>query len=427
MSRTAREAAAQALLAVSQDGGYSNLVLDNILEKEDLSPADRSFCAALFYTAMQRMLTLDHAIAAYSSQPLKKLSPEVLTALRCGFCQLLFLNVPESAAVNETVKLVKSLGEERAAGFVNAVLRSFLRAGCAVPVPKDKLTALSVQYSVPMPLIQLWRKGYGHQTAVDILEGMEDAPPLFLRGNTTKTTLEALVKTLAAEGCTAQLVPEVPNALRVYAPGGVARLPSFAKGLYHVQDLSSQRCVLAAGIAPGMRVLDLCAAPGGKSFTAAQQLQGRGELLACDLYDHRLMLVEAGARRLGLQNSITTRQNDATQPNPSLGLFDRVLCDVVCSGFGTLRRKPEIRYKPLETLDDLPAIQYNILDSAFVYLGVGGRLIYSTCTLNPAENDQVIKRLLDTRSDVALCGAPITIFPTRDGGDGFFYAVLEKR
>ncbi|MEG0754330.1 MAG: transcription antitermination factor NusB [Angelakisella sp.] len=199
--KTARETAATALLSVFSQGGYSNIVLDNILEKEDLSSQDRSFCAALFYGVAERVLTLDYAIAAYCKSPLKKLSPAVLTCLRCGFYQLLYMpSVPQSAAVNETVTVVKQLGETQAAGLVNGILRSFVRANLTYPEPKDKLTALSIKYSVPMPLIQLWRKGYGQEATLRILEGISTVPPLFVRVNTTRTTADVLVETLAAEG-----------------------------------------------------------------------------------------------------------------------------------------------------------------------------------------------------------------------------------
>lgn len=440
MKTTARQAAARALMQVLGQGGYSNLVLDEILEKEDLSPVDRSFCAALLYTTVQHSLTLDHALAAYSSQPVKKLSPVVLCCLRLGLCQLLYLDsVPENAAVHETVELCKTLGEPHAAGYVNGVLRGFLRAGRAVPTPKDPLTALSVRYSVPMPLIQLWRKGYGHQTALDILAGLESRPPIFLRANSLRCTAPELAQRLQAQGLAAQVVESLPGAVRLESiPGGVARLEAFKEGLFHVQDLSSQRCCHAAfagGFVP-KRALDLCAAPGGKSFTTAQlMLEKLAEkegvspalLLARDLYPARATLIEQGAARLGLGDTITARPGDATRFDSALGQFDLVLCDVVCSGFGILRRKPEIRYKPLQTLDGLPELQYNIVDTALGYLAPGGRLVYSTCTLNPAENQQVVARLLENHPALALCVPPTTLLPGDCGGDGFFYSVLERK
>ncbi|MEG1942533.1 MAG: 16S rRNA (cytosine(967)-C(5))-methyltransferase RsmB [Angelakisella sp.] len=426
--KTAREAAATALLSVFSDGGYSNIVLDNILEKEDLSREDRSFCAALFYGVAERLLTLDAAIAAYCKTPPAKLSPAVLTALRCGFYQLLYMpSVPPSAAVNETVTLTKTLGEERGAGLVNGVLRSFLRADLTYPLPKDKLTALSVQYSVPMPLIQLWRKSYGHEAAIKILEGLCTLPPIFVRVNTTRTTTEKLIEALAAEGVTALPCESSPHALRLSGTGSIARLTAFRMGLFHVQDLSSQLCAAAGAPTAGMRVLDVCSAPGGKAFTMGELMENRGELVACDLYPARLALVTEGAARLGL-GIIKAQVGDGGVKNPKLGLFDLVLCDAPCSGFGIIRRKPEIRYKAVETLDELPSLQYNILHTSSCYCKAGGSLVYSTCTLNPRENEQVVERFLGEHPDFCLAAPPRTIFPNeQEGADGFFYALLKQK
>lgn len=427
MMKTARETAATALLGVFSGGGYSNIILDKALEKEDLSPQDRSFCAALFYGVAERLITLDHAIAAYCKIPLKTLSPVVLTCLRCGFFQLLYMpSVPQPAAVNETVTVVKNLGEGQAAGLINGVLRSFIRAELAYPEPRDKLSALSVRYSVPMPLIQLWRKGYGHDTAMEILEGSCTAAPLFARVNATRTTTERLTKALAEEGVEAVPCAASPHTLILRGTGSVAKLAAFRQGLFHVQDLSSQLCAVAGAPAAGMRVLDVCSAPGGKAFTMAQLMENRGELVACDLYPSRLSLVEEGAARLGL-DIIKTKVQDGGAYSPEMGYFDLVLCDVVCSGFGILRRKPEIRYKQPETLDELPTLQYNILYTSSRYLRSGGRLVYSTCTLNPCENQKVVERFLSQQPDFTLAAPMRTTLPgEQEGADGFFYAVLQR-
>ena len=219
---------------------------------------------------------------------------------------------------------------------------------------------------------------------------------------------------------------DLPDCLRCTGAGDLTRLPSFTEGLFHVQDLSSQRCAAALAVQPGQRVLDVCAAPGGKSFTLAEEMQNRGSLLAMDLSASRLRLVEQGAERLGL-GCIATRQNDAAQFEPALGEFDRVLCDVVCSGYGVIRRKPEIRYKPVTAASGLPELQLAILTASAGYLAPGGRLVYSTCTLNPAENEGVVNAFLARHPAFALCAEPVTCFPAPAGGDGFFYAAMERR
>ena len=424
-----RQTAALALLEMDRREGYSNLTLEPRLQRAGFSPQDRAFCSALFYGVLERRITLDWAIAHYSRTPIQKLEPEVLAALRLGVLQLMeFPSVPPAAAVSQSVEVVRSLGKEKAAGFVNGVLRAMAQKACAVPPPKDKLTALSVEHSVPAPLIQLWRRAYGHDAALEILRGSRGPAPTFLRVNTTKTTSAALTNRLLAEGRESREVPGVENALELLTPGGLAELSSFREGLFHVQDLSSQLCAAALAPEPGMAVLDLCAAPGGKTFTVAELLGDRGRVLARDLHPHRVKLVEEGAARLGLA-SVAAETGDALCRDPALeGKFDRVLCDVVCSGFGTLRRKPEIRYKPLDSLDGLPEVQYNILENASHYLKRGGRLVYSTCTLSPAENEEVVARFLGSHPEFSAPVPAKTYIHGREGldCDGFFVAVLEK-
>ena len=425
-----RQIAAAALMDVERDGSYSNLVLEPYFRRGDLPRRDRAFCSALFYGVLERRITLDWTLSHYSRVPVLKMDPAVRAALRLGAYQLMYMpSVPPAAAVGQSVETARALGAGKAAGFVNGVLRSMSREGCRCPAPKDKLGALSVEYSVPGPLIQLWRRGYGHETALEILEGTRGPAPVFARVNTQRTAPAALRERLREEGVASEEVPGVPGALRLLDPGPVGELAAFREGLFHIQDISSQLCAAALDPRPGMEVLDLCAAPGGKTFTLAQLMGDRGRLLARDLYPQRLRLVEEGAARLGLA-SVETSPGDAREPDPALlGRFDRVLCDVVCSGFGTLRRKPEIRYKPLDSLDGLPDVQYNILDTASCYLKPGGRLVYSTCTLNPRENEGVVERFLAAHPEYRTAAPPKTYIRGREGldCDGFFVAALERK
>lgn len=422
----ARLTALRGLSEVFGQGGYSNLVLESLMQKNELTAQERAFCTALFYGVVERRITLDWVLGRYSKQPVEKLSPAVRDILRMAVYQLLYMpSVPEHAAVNEAVKETRMMRVASAAGYVNGVLRAFLRDGKRIVLPKNKAQALSVRYSVPEALIALWQQGYGKQKTAAILEGGSSLPPLFIRVNTQKTTANALLKRLAEEDITAEKTA-VENALRLIDAGDVTRLAAFREGLFHVQDLSSQKCAAALAVQPGHRVLDVCAAPGGKSFTIAQMMNDRGSLLAMDLYPNRLRLVEDGAARLGL-SAIQTRTNDACIYDNSLGVFDRILCDVVCSGYGVIRRKPEIRYKDPAEAAALPEIQLAILTASARYLADGGRLVYSTCTLNPAENEGVINLFLRQNSGFCLADEPVTCLPEKDGGDGFYYAVLEKR
>lgn len=424
--KSAREIAVRGLIEVFDHEGYSNLVLDQGMKKAELPPQERAFCAALFYGVVERCITLDWVLGRYSRQPVEKLTPAVRAILRLALYQLLYMpSVPDRAAVDEAVKLTRVLRVASAGGFVNGVLRHFLRDEKAVKLPRDPQKALAVQYSVPEALIALWQDAYGEEKTLSILEGCGGPPPLFARVNTTRTTAEALISRLSAEGVIAERT-DLPDALRLINTGDITALPSFTEGLFHIQDLSSQRCAAALGARPGDRVLDVCSAPGGKSFTATEGMDGKGTLLAMDLSQSRLGLVAEGAARLGL-SCIETRANDATQYHAELGQFDRILCDVVCSGYGVIRRKPEIRYKLPETVALLPETQYQILTTSACYLTEGGRLVYSTCTLNPAENEQVVERFLAGHPAFSLVDKTVTCFPAPQGGDGFFYAVLQRR
>lgn len=430
MKKTARFTVLEALLTVTEQGGYSQLVLSEHLGK--LSAQDRAFATALFYGVISRRITLDYAIAQYSKTPIKKLSVKVHTVLQIGFYQLLYMpSVPQSAAVNESVNLVTQVGEKSAAGFINGVLRAFIRGGCAYKDPKDKLTALSVLYSVPMPLIQLWRKAYGQQQTLEILEGVSSVPPLFIKVNQTKITETELIASLEKQGietaeCKVWGGSSLQGAYVLKNSGAISNIKEFKQGYFHVQDLSSQLCSQVNGAKAGMRVLDVCSAPGGKTFTTAELMDNTGEIVACDLYEHRLNLVKEGAARLGL-TIIKTMVQDATVYNPQLGEFDVVLCDVVCSGFGIMRRKPEIRYKELSSVAELPKLQLEILQDSSRYTKVGGRVIYSTCTLNPQENEQVVESFLEQNQNFIAEDTPHTIFPKENGGDGFFYCSMVRK
>ena len=439
-----RQVAVQALLRVETADSYSNIVLDRLLESSRLSARDRAFSSALFYGVLEKKLTLDYVISQYSSLPFGKMDPLVRQLLRLAIYQIVYMDgVPESAAVNESVELAKKMGKGRAAGFINGVLRSFLRAGGEIRLPqpgKDRAGWLSLAYSIPRPLIKLWQNQYPKEDAEALLRGMTGHAPLFVRVNTRRIDAPGLCSRLAEEGVKAQPFPDFSDCVVLYHAGALEHLEAFRQGLFHVQDLSGQVCASALGVRPGMRVLDCCAAPGGKSFTLAQRMEDAGELIAGDLYPQKAALIQKGAERLGLF-SIRAVTADAGVFSPQLGLFDRVLCDAPCSGFGIIRRKPEIRYKDLDTLRDLPAVQYKILETAAQYVKEGGQLVYSTCTLNRHENDYVVQRFLkehpmftlEILPEETLCFLGLekafgaTLMPHRNGTDGFFFTLFSHK
>lgn len=432
--KSPRHLAVEALLRVDSQSAWSNLVSDDLIEKYKLDPRDGAFFSALFRGVLERQVTLDACIAAHSKTPPEKLSPAVLEVLRAGVYQLLYMDsVPDHAAVSESVGLVKKLRKAQAAGFVNFVLRSFLRDGKRVPVPDSPLELrLSVEYSCPRETVSLLINSYGEETARRFLAASLGRPPLFCRVNTLLIQPAELVERLAAHGVEAEADPELPACLRLSNTGSVRELPEFKRGFFHVQDRSSQLCCLALGPQPGDRVLDCCAAPGGKSFTIAQLMGGEGEIIAADIHAQRLGLIAERAKKLKIK-CVKTREMDASVPDESIGLFDKILCDVPCSGLGVIRRKPEIKRKTLPEFAGLPDLQYKILETASHYLKAGGRLIYSTCTLNPAENERVVERFLSENPGFSaaelpppLGGGTSRTMTAESEGDGFFVAAVTK-
>ena len=435
--KTARQTAFEILNKIDRDKSYSNLTLDSFLYSANLSGTDSAFVSALVYGVLERSISLDYCLSRHLKQPLKKLKPQVLTALRLGTYQLLFMDkIPVSAAVNESVTLVKKNGCAFASGLTNAVLRAVSKEGFVLPEEKERITYYSVKYSFPEELVNLWIDSYGEQNAVGIMSSCAGRPPLTIRVNTLKTTMEELTARLECDGVTAEK-SSVENALNLEKCGSIEKIYAFEDGLFHVQDAASQLCAKALEAKLGDTVLDICSAPGGKSFTCAQYMGNQGRILACDIHSHRLALIKEGANRLGV-NIIDVLRNDASVYNPDIPEFDRVLCDVPCSGLGIVRRKPEIRHKSLEEIALLPELQFVILSNAAKYLKKGGRLVYSTCALNPAENERVCERFLAENKDFILkdisditdnvysSDGMITLMPHNNSTDGFFIAAFER-
>lgn len=422
-----RQTAFQILNRIERSTAYSNLVLDAELRRIGTDAMSSGLITALVYGVTERKITLDYILASFLRQPLKKLRPEVLTILRMGVYQLKFMDkIPPSAAVNESVKLVKANGCAYAAGLVNSVLRKAACSEIAYPDATDFPLYLSIRYSCPMPLVLHYIENYGAEDAEGILKESIGAVPTIIRVNTLKTDTKALQALFLQSGIQAETTP-LPNTLLLKNTGALEHNALYRQGLFHVQDLASAYCVQALDAQAGQTVIDICAAPGGKTFTAAQSMQNSGKIFAFDLYEHRVKLIADGAKRLGVE-IIEARKHDASVLNSDLiGCADRVLCDVPCSGLGTIRRKPEIRYKDLALIDNLPNLQYNILSTASKYLKKGGILVYSTCTLNRAENDAVCDRFLQGFPDFEKTEAYRTLMPHKDGTDGFFFARFRRK
>lgn len=415
----ARKIAVRALVDVNKNGSYSNITLNNIFLSEDISAVDKSLATTLFYGVLDRMITLDYALSCFIKTPVKKLSPLTHEVLRTALYQIMYMDrIPDSAAVNESVKIVKSSKEKYNAPFVNGVLRNILRNGIKLP-QDDSLNSLEIRYSCPKQIIKGFIDDYGFDTAKNLLSHSLLKPPVTVRVNNVKITDDELVKILSNAEKT-----DTKNALIIDGGIDINNCEEYKKGFFHIEDLACQKSIEKLSLKPYERVLDMCAAPGGKSFTAAQMMENKGEILSFDIYEKRAELIKKGALRLGL-DIIKTGVLDAKVYKKDLGLFDAVLCDVPCSGFGVIRRKPEIKYKGTKDFSVLEKTQSEILNNASRYLKPDGRILYSTCTLRRAENENIVKAFLDKNTNYEL-QYEHTYMPHIDGTDGFYCALLKK-
>lgn len=422
------------LLNKMDKNAYSNLALDSALEKGNFSERDRNFISRLFYGIVEHKLTLEYAISLYSSKPLHKLDASIINILKIGLYQLIYMgSVTDSAAVNESVILAKQCGKTSASGFVNAVLRSFIRDGKKIIFPENKIERLGIEYSCDLKLVKKLCGDYSFEQAEDLLKASVTPHKTFLRVNNLKISSAKLISEFNSLGIPVKACNITDNCLEVEKLGGVERCNLFQEGFFHVQDLSSQLCCKVFSPNPNDTVIDLCAAPGGKAFTITEIMEGLGRVIACDIHLKRVELIKKGAERLGL--SIEAVKNDAKIFNESFPQADKILCDVPCSGFGVIRSKPELKYTDLKTISKLPEVQYDILCTASKYLKPGGELVYSTCTLNRDENDAVIDRFLDEHKNfmpVNILGEygnsshKMTIFPKDFGCEGFFISKIRK-
>ena len=416
-----RQLAAKALIKVTSEGAYSNLVLNSLLKENKLTPEDKALATAIFYGTLDRLVTIDFYLKKLIKTPLKKLKPYTLAVLRTAVYQIKYMSkIPDSAAVNEAVKMLKTSKEGFNASFVNGVLRNLIRTEIELPTG-NSIYDISVGYSCPQWIVSILLRDYGTDFTRAFLENALLSPPIFRRVNTLKTSAEKLLTGFAEKKISAEKISD--TALLIRPDGSVEELEEYKNGLFFVQDLSCQKAIELLDIKENSTVLDLCAAPGGKSFNAAIRAK-EGRVVSCDLYEQRAGLIEKGAERLGLKN-LNAKANDATLYDEKLGLVDRIICDVPCSGLGVIRRKPDIKYKPQDSFEELIKIQRDILLCADNYLSVGGKLLYSTCTLNRQENRENVDAFLKANPNYILLTEE-TFSPDKDNTDGFYAAVLQK-
>ncbi len=431
---TVRETALALLLEYEASGKYVNLSLSS--HKADaLSPKERSFLTVLLYTAVERKLTYDYIISALTERPTDKLSPRTKNILRLGLSQIMHIDsVPDFAAVNETVKLAKGAGER---AFVNGVLRRAVRDKGTLPLPKrekNEARYLSVAYSFPLSLVKKFIDLYGIEEAEELLSVFNTVPPTSLSVNTLKISREDFKEKLEEDGFAPRLSENSKIGIKLPSSANPCEIFGFEEGLFYVQDEASAIAVEALDIKAGETVVDVCSCPGGKSF-AAYILSGGAEIFSFDLHESKLSLVRDGARRLGIP--LTVMEKDATSPDEKLfAKADKLICDVPCSGLGVLAKKPDLRYKDSASWESLPALQLKILSESLKYLKLGGEAVYSTCTLNDKENEEIVKAFLAenpsfvpvdfTVGNLKSQNGMLTLLPHKHGTDGFFIAKLRK-
>lgn len=415
---TAREAALLALNDILYNGKYSNIAVKEMLGKcRGMDKTEKAFFTNLVYGVISRHFTLEYVISQYSAIKLKKLARYVKIILEMGFYQLIYLDkVPESAAVNECVKLSKRYCKKGSDRFINGVLRAFLKNRCVIPDDK-----LAVKYSFNQEMTKMFLEQFGYEFAQQLMQALNTPPDIMLRPNTLKTDADKLSELLTSEG----IENTVTDYGMVISDGfDVASNRLYKEGYFTPQDRGAYTASMVLAPKEGETIIDMCSAPGGKATHIAELIKDNGNILAFDIHEHKVSLIDNSAKRLGLK-SINAHVGDSAVYNSKLnGIADRVLCDVPCSGWGIIRRKPDIKLSHTD-LCELYDIQKKILDNGAKYVKIGGCIVYSTCTVNKKENEEIISEFLSKNKNFEKTYEK-TFYPNIDGCDGFYVCRLNK-
>ena len=438
----AREAALKSLAAFRKSGAWSNTQLNNIIVAEGLSRRDAALATHLCYGVLQNMLLCDYYISFFSTVKPSKMEPLVLDILRLGVYQIVFLTkIPHSAAVNEAVLLTKKYSNKRASGLVNAVLRKISANADHLPdISTDrKEEYLSIKYSHPLWFVEYFIDHIGYDDTEKLLKANNQPVPTYIQINYLKTPPADLEKEPSNDYNRLVHHQWLSGCFELTGQGSIESFEPFVQGHIYIQDPAARLSVIAAGVRPGDFVIDACAAPGGKSFAAAIEMRNEGRILSCDIHESKLQHITGGSERLGIKIIETRAQDARILSEDLLESADCVIADVPCSGFGVIRKKPEIRYKDKNEITALPAIQLDILKNLSKYVKPGGCLLYSTCTLLKSENEDIISDFLAGKDlfvleafdlpepvETAATGM-ITLWPHIHGTDGFFICKLRRR
>jgi 16S rRNA (cytosine967-C5)-methyltransferase len=433
MAKNARTVALTVLSACRRKGVWLDVELRERLRFMDTREA--ALCSWLCYTVVQNRRYLDFVIADRSRLPIAKMHPQVLDCLRLGVGQLWASDsIPPSAAVNETVKLIRKAGHERAAGFANAVLRSLCGSDAWPELPRDPADRyFSLKYNLPVWMVRRFQELLGTE-AEAFFQSVNRKMPVTLHFDPLKTNKDELRLALESAGHSVREHSLWRHCLQIESTAGLEEWQIWKEGAVWVADTAAALTVSAAGLQPGMRVLDACAAPGGKTLLLAAALKGTGDITACDIYDHKLEAMRQTVARVGLQNISIIKQDALLFRSDWENQFDVVFCDLPCSGLGVMAKKPDIREKTEESIAAIPDTQKAMLNNLCRYVKPGGKLLYATCTLLPEENEGVAEHFgkhnraftpKDFTNGIGR-GSQMTLWPHRRDTDGFYFALWEK-
>ena len=420
-----RKAVFAALKSFENNKGYSNLVINAFLKTAGIEGRDRSLFTNIFYGVIERKLTLEYFVSKNSNMPLEKIDKKTLLVLKIALFQIVYLEkIPNSAAVNTAVEIAKEVSP-KAVNFVNAVLRNAIRKGFSLPEDTE------IKYSASKDIVDVFTENLGRDETISFLEDSLKPPPVYIRVNTLKTDEDSLMKNFSEIDVNAEKTC-LKNCLKADNISKLLNSGAFKNGYFHIQDISSQLAIYFLNPKKGESVIDFCAAPGGKSFTAAEYMENEGSLLSIDIHESKIGLLIETAEKLGIEIMKTEAADSSKVKNPDKA--DKIICDMPCSGLGVIRRKPEIKYKTVKELEGFPKTQLAILNNAAGFLKEGGELLYSTCTVNKEENEKIIEKFLSENSGYRLEKLRfqgenhdfLKLLPKMIESDGFFIAKLKK-
>lgn len=440
-----RQGALLVLYEVNEKGAFSNIALNKEFRKGSYNKLDKNLMTELVYGVLENQIYIDYVIGQFSTFKTNKMNPYTLNLLRLGVYQLLFLDkIPSFAAVNESVNLSKKYCR-KTTGFINGVLRNIERSKENIKLPdsqKNIVKFLSVKYSHPEWLVKTFLNNFDKDFTEELLKANNETPQLYLRINTLKINIEDCIKLLKEEGYNIKQSTFIEEAVAIEGLQDIEKSSLYKKGYIHIQDISSMLVSKILDPKEGDFVIDVCSAPGGKTTHMAQLMNNKGTILARDIYDHKLKLVERNAQRLGIEIIKTENFSGNKLDDNLLNMADKVLVDAPCSGLGIIRKKPDIKYKKeADHIGSITFLQYEILTNASKYVKVGGDLVYSTCTIDPRENDHIVERFLKDNSNFVLenindkykdfvigqdTKATIQLYPHVHKSDGFFISKIRR-